>query len=177
MSDEVRVKDPVTGGEKGSKLARYDLIPAEPLRLLAEHYGRGAQKYEDRNWERGYRWSLSFAALNRHLWAFWNGEDVDPETGSLHMTAVAWHAFALLEYAQRHLGTDDRPHAGEAQALRWADWINRTDRAHDPLFVGRPGPDGRPAVSNSGPVLGNAPGASYEPDYAQMGRDLADFER
>lgn len=98
-----------TGAEKGTKLARYDLVPAEPLRLLAEHYGRGSLKYADRNWEKGYEWSKSFAALNRHLWAFWNGEDIDPETGSPHMAAVAWHAFAMLEYTRTHPEFDDRP--------------------------------------------------------------------
>lgn len=109
MSEEIRVKDPTTGAEKGSKLARYDLIPAGPLRLLAEHYGRGARKYADRNWERGYRWSLSFAALQRHVWAFWGGENVDAETGSQHLVAVAWHALALLEFANTYPQGDDRP--------------------------------------------------------------------
>lgn len=31
---------------------RYDLIPLEPLKRLAELYARGAQKYGDRNWEK-----------------------------------------------------------------------------------------------------------------------------
>lgn len=108
--DEIRVVSS-TGGEKGSKLARYDLIPVEPLRLLAEHFGRGARKYEDRNWERGYDWSLSFAALQRHAWQFWGGEDIDPETGSPHMVAVAWHALALVEYMAAHPEFDNRPDA------------------------------------------------------------------
>lgn len=107
-SGEVRVVDPLTGGEKGSKLARYDLIPAGPLWELAEHFGRGARKYEDRNWEKGYRWGLSFAALMRHAWAFWRGEDKDEETGSSHLIAVAWHALALREFQLREKGTDDR---------------------------------------------------------------------
>lgn len=97
-----------TGAQKAGNLERYDLIPAEPLRMLAEHYGRGAKKYADRNWEKGYDWGLSFAALNRHLWQFWAGEDVDPETGSLHITAVAWHAFALAEYMATHPEFDNR---------------------------------------------------------------------
>lgn len=109
MTEEVRIVDPKTGGEKGSKLARYDLIPPHVLHALAEHYGRGARKYADRNWERGYRWGLSFAALLRHLFAWWGGEDVDEETGSSHMVAVAWHAFALAEFQRTGKGTDDRP--------------------------------------------------------------------
>ncbi len=107
--EEHRVTDPETGGEKNSKLARFDLIPTGPLWKLAEHYGEGAKKYDDRNWERGYRWSLSYAALNRHLNAWWDGEDFDEETGSNHMTAVLWHAMALLEFTETHPDKDDRP--------------------------------------------------------------------
>ena len=112
MSDrrsEVRYVDPISGGEKGTKLARFDLIPEIPLYALAEHYGRGAGKYDDHNWRRGYPWSISFAALNRHLWTWWNGEDVDPELHSHHLDAVAWHAFALREFVETHPSRDDRP--------------------------------------------------------------------
>lgn len=113
-----------TGGRKGTKPERYDLIPAGPLRSLAMHYGIGAEKYTerdaagavvhqgDRNWERGYEWSKSFAALNRHLWQFWDGEDIDEETGSPHIIAVAWHALALAEFACTHPEYDDRPTGG-----------------------------------------------------------------
>ena len=107
--DEVRVVDKDTGGEKGSKLARFDLLPADPLRQLAEHYGKGALKYDARNWERGYAWSLTYAALQRHANAFWSGEDIDPDSGSHHMVAVAWHALALVEFARTHKEKDDRP--------------------------------------------------------------------
>lgn len=98
-----------TGGQKGSKLARFDLVPVGPLTELAEHFGRGAAKYEDRNWERGYEWSLSYAALMRHLTQFWNGEDLDPETGGKHIIAVAWHALALAEFMDKQREFDNRP--------------------------------------------------------------------
>ena len=106
-SAETRVVDPLTGGEKGSKLARYDLIPPDALMALAEHYGRGVNKYADRNWEKGYKWGLSYAALMRHLETWRSGEDIDAETGSNHLTAVIWHAIALLVFQTRGLGTDD----------------------------------------------------------------------
>ena len=91
-----------TGASKGSKSARFDLIPAGVLLELAEHYGRGAEKYAPvngrDNWRNGYDWGLSLAALMRHLNAFQRGEDIDEETGSKHMIAVAWHAFTLVEF-------------------------------------------------------------------------------
>jgi len=128
MSDEVRIKNTATGGEKGSKLARFDLVPVGPLTKLAEHYGRGAEKYEDRNWERGIDWSLSYAALMRHVVAWWGGEDCDEDTGSTHMAAVAWHAFALMEYATTHPELDNRPFSeGDEWELPSETWAKLTD--------------------------------------------------
>ena len=105
--NEAIVTDPDTGGRKASKLARFDLIPPEAEWALAEHYGKGCAKYESRNWEKGYKWGLSLAALRRHLNLWHQGESYDEETGSHHLIAVAWHAFALFTYELRGLGTDD----------------------------------------------------------------------
>ena len=88
---------------------RFDLLPPEALQALAEHYGKGAEKYAARNWERGMDWCKCFASLERHAWAWMGGEDIDPENGSHHMIAVAWNAMALFTYAMRNIGTDDRP--------------------------------------------------------------------
>lgn len=109
METKVLVTDAETGGQKESKSARYDLIPSYPLDMLARVFGSGAEKYEPRNWERGYRWGLSFAALQRHLWAFWRGEDVDPESGLPHLSHAAWHCMVLLEFSRIHPMGDDRP--------------------------------------------------------------------
>ena len=109
MSKDETVNVSKTGGRKAGNLDRYDLIPAEPLRLLAHHYGVGATKYDDNNWRKGYDWSLSFAALNRHLWQFWSGEDIDEETGTPHIIAVAWHAFTLAWFADNLPEYDNRP--------------------------------------------------------------------
>lgn len=108
FSTETRITDPDTGAEKCSKLARFDLIPVEALEELAEHFGRGSAKYADHNWRRGYKWSLSFAALLRHAFAFWKGEDLDAETGSKHIIAVAWHALVLATFMQEQREKDDR---------------------------------------------------------------------
>ena len=63
----------------------------------------------DRNWERGYEWSKSFGALQRHAWAWWEGETFDAETNVSHMTNVAWHAFALVHFEKYATNLDDRP--------------------------------------------------------------------
>lgn len=115
---EQRQVDPKTGGEKGTKLAAFDLIPWTIVHEIAEHFGRGARKYASRNWERGYNWSYSFAALHRHLEAFWSGDEIDhdpslyvegEEHTARHIIAVAWHALVLAFFSRYHIGTDDRP--------------------------------------------------------------------
>lgn len=115
MTEEIRSVSS-TGGEKGVKLERFDLIPIEALTALATHYGVGARKYADNQWRKGYEWSKSYAALQRHLTAWWGGEDIDAETGSSHLAAVAWHAFTLLTFVSEHPDFDDRFKAPERPA-------------------------------------------------------------
>lgn len=113
MSEEVKIVDPETGGAKGQKAARFDMIPSDFLWKLAEHYGAGEKKYpsDDRgvaNWQRGYDWRLSVAALQRHLHQWLQGEDMDAETGSHHLVAVAWHCIALWWFQKHGKGRDFR---------------------------------------------------------------------
>jgi alpha-ketoglutarate-dependent taurine dioxygenase len=106
-----------TGGEKGMKPERYDLIPVEALASVARLYGEGAKKYSEHNWRKGYEWSKSYAALNRHLAEFWKGVDIDPETGQPHLAAVVFHAFTLLTFMEEQRDFDDRYSTTEAQRL------------------------------------------------------------
>lgn len=99
-----------TGGRKEVKQEMYALIPTEPLAELARLYGYGAGKYSERNWEKGYAFSASYSALQRHANQFWAGENVDPESGCSHLAAVCFHAFAMLEFLCTHPEYDDRPH-------------------------------------------------------------------
>lgn len=112
MAFERRVVNEKTGGEKGQKLARFDLIPPDAEWALAEHYGRNIGKYAERNWERGTNYSLNYAAAKRHLTQFWMGEE-DDEDGCSHLMAVAWHAFALYTFLTTHPELDDRPGCGQ----------------------------------------------------------------
>lgn len=97
-----------TGGEKGQKLAQLSSLDPKALLVLAEVSGFGAQKYAPHNFLKGYDWSLSFDAGQRHLLAFWAGEDNDPESGLPHLGHAAWHCLAMLSFLERGLGTDDR---------------------------------------------------------------------
>lgn len=116
MTNEVRSVSS-TGGEKGTKDERFDLLPWGSLAKIARHFGEGAKKYDDHNWRRGYEWSKSFAALQRHLTAFWEGEDIDEETGSPHLAAAGFHILVLLEYMDTHPDFDDRYKKPETNPL------------------------------------------------------------
>ena len=107
VGSEVRTTSS-TGGQKGVKDERFDLIPAGALTTLARHYGIGARKYDDNQWRKGYEWSKSYAALQRHLNLWAGGQDIDEETGSPHLAAGAWHCFTLLTFADEHPNFDDR---------------------------------------------------------------------
>jgi hypothetical protein len=70
----------------------------------------GANKYSERNWEKGMDWSRAFSAMMRHMWAWWAGEDHDGETGLSHLAHAACCVLFLLAYSKRFDGYDDRPH-------------------------------------------------------------------
>lgn len=87
---------------------RFDLFPVRPLESVAEVFTIGAKKYEDRNWEKGLKWGRVFAALMRHAWKWWRGEQLDAEDGQHHLASVVWCALVLMEYERTHPELDDR---------------------------------------------------------------------
>lgn len=105
---ETRVVNAVTGAEKGSKAQRFDLVPMKALAEIAEVYDMGSRKYADHNWRKGYDWGLSYAAMMRHMAAFWEGEDLDSESGLSHVAHACWHGLTLLTFIREHPELDDR---------------------------------------------------------------------
>ena len=108
-------REEVTEGQKfDSNKLRYELLPPELLEEVARVLTFGAHKYSARNWELGMAWSRPFGALMRHMWAWWRGEEKDPETGYSHLAHAACCIAFLVSYEARNTGTDDRP-KGEKQ--------------------------------------------------------------
>lgn len=98
---------------RGTKLddgkVRMDLLPPELLFGVAKVLEFGANKYAERNWEKGMDWGRIFGALMRHMWAWWKGEKVDPETGYSHLWHAATNIAFLIAYEERKVGKDTRP--------------------------------------------------------------------
>lgn len=94
------IREPSTG--KG----RFDLITPFGLMRLAKWYELGAQKYADRNWEKGMPFSRYIDSAERHIAKYKMGmEDED------HLIAAVWNLFAIIhhqELGQTEL--DDMPH-------------------------------------------------------------------
>ena len=89
--------------------SRIDLIAPEMLFALGDILAYGAQKYAQRNWEQGMDWGRVFGALMRHMWAWWGGEDLDPESELSHLGHAAFHVMGLMQLSYTHKDLDDRP--------------------------------------------------------------------
>lgn len=87
---------------------RHDLAPAFAQEQYAKVLTRGANKYGDRNWEKGMQWSKVLESLKRHVLAWELGEDYDQETGEYHMAHVMCNAAFLTEYYKIYPQGDNR---------------------------------------------------------------------
>ncbi len=91
----------------------------------------GAKKYGEDNWRKGMKWSRPFNAAMRHMWAWWRGENVDPETGLSHLSHAACNLQFLDEYQRTGTGEDDRPGKdGAAFILYQSVWTMYPERTH-----------------------------------------------
>lgn len=108
MSENEEIHVSETGAKKAGNLQRVGLVPPEFILALSKHYGVGAKKYAAHNWRGGYDWELSYNAAMRHLLQFWQGEDIDEETGSPHVISAAWHCCALSIFMEEHPELDTR---------------------------------------------------------------------
>jgi hypothetical protein len=109
---------PLEGRKDDGGKDPWHLVPWDAVRGIVKILAFGAKKYGDRNWEKGMDWSRPYAALIRHLTAWWNGEKADAETGYSHL----WHAgcciLFLIAYELRGTGHDDRPVPAEPKEWR-----------------------------------------------------------
>jgi hypothetical protein len=107
------------GGEAikhDSDKPRLDLLSVDAQVAIAKIMTFGAKKYGDQNWRQGFAYSRLYAALQRHLTSWWNGDNLDSETGASHLHHAGCCLQMLIEHEIRNLGTDDRYYKGAAKA-------------------------------------------------------------
>lgn len=88
------------------------LMPPEALADICKVLEFGAQKYGRNNWRDdgdSTPWSRSYASIQRHLNAYWSGEDIDPESGQRHLAHAACQCIILMvQQDDGHSAMDDR---------------------------------------------------------------------
>lgn len=109
-------KDPKQ--EAGMAKVPFHALPFAVLAEDAVAHGEGAQKYGRHNWREGdVLASTYFAAAMRHLCAWYEGEDIDPESGLSHLVKARASLGVLRDAQIQGRAIDDRPAPSPAAFL------------------------------------------------------------
>jgi hypothetical protein len=86
-----------------------DLLPPRPLVEIAQVLTDGAARYGEYNWTKGLKFSRLKAAMERHLLAWWAGEDLDPDSGKPHLAHLGCELLFAMDLRHTMPEMDDRP--------------------------------------------------------------------
>lgn len=101
-------ENPKTGA--GRLKFSMSVLPANVMGELALALTEGARKYGRHNYRVGMvHASVYYDALMRHMSAWWEGEDIDPESGLSHLVKAAACLIVLRDAMVRDAVDDDRP--------------------------------------------------------------------
>jgi len=89
---------------------RMDLLPPKALEGIAKIMTYGAAKYNDYNYKqgKGLDWDRMLGACYRHLNAWNDGEDLDPESGQSHLYHAGCCIMMLIDLIDSKKGQDTR---------------------------------------------------------------------
>jgi len=94
----------------GTAKVPYSCLSGPVLTEMGLAMMEGARKYGRHNWRQaGIRTSVYYDACLRHLIAWWEGEDIDPDSGVHHVTKAISGLHVLRDAQIRGAVTDDRP--------------------------------------------------------------------
>lgn len=98
----------------GIRKAPLSTVPANVIAELGVAMLEGASKYGRHNYRAtGVRASVYYDAAMRHLIAWWEGEDIDPDSGVSHITKLLACMTVLRDAMHRDNWEDDRPPASK----------------------------------------------------------------
>jgi hypothetical protein len=98
----------------GVKKAPMSYVPARVMAEVGVGMLEGGLKYGPYNWRTaGIRSSVYYDATIRHLVSWFEGEDVDPDSGLSHITKAICSLMVLRDGLIEGNVTDDRPPAGD----------------------------------------------------------------
>lgn len=86
----------------------FDLLPPYAVEQVVRALTDGASKYTPNNWAKGLSWKDTMASLKRHINAWEQGHDINPESGVYHLAHSVCNALYLLEFYKIYPQGDDR---------------------------------------------------------------------
>ncbi len=113
-NDQVReagatpIPEPTKGLKYDSDKEPVSLLSRIWLLGVARVMGFGAHKYAAHNWRNGLERSRLVSAALRHILAYNEGEDLDPETGLSHLDHASCCLMFAREMHETHPELDDR---------------------------------------------------------------------
>lgn len=94
----------------GVSKAPLSVLPFRVLWGVAQAFLEGALKYGRHNYRTaGVRASVYFDAVQRHMGAWWEGEDIDPDSGLSHIDKAIASLMVLRDGMYQGNWNDDRP--------------------------------------------------------------------
>lgn len=94
----------------GTKKAPISTISAPVILEVGLAMLEGARKYGRHNYRpAGVRGSVYYDAVFRHLASWWEGEDIDPDSGLSHITKAIAGLMVLRDSMIQENWVDDRP--------------------------------------------------------------------
>lgn len=94
----------------GIRKAPLSTVPSGVMAEVGVAMLEGACKYGRHNYRvSGVRASVYYDALMRHMLAWWEGEDVDPDSNLSHVTKAITTLVVLRDAMMQDMLTDDRP--------------------------------------------------------------------
>jgi hypothetical protein len=104
------VKDSNPKDSVGIKKVPFSTVPAPVIAELGLALLEGARKYGRHNYRAiGVRGSVYYDACLRHLMQWWEGEDIDPDSGLNHIVKAAACLLVLRDAMLLDKCFDDRP--------------------------------------------------------------------
>lgn len=97
-----------SGTKRDEGKPNLEYIPREALEGAGRAFGFGARKYAPHNFKLGLAYSRLAGAIMRHLTAFMDNEDLDPESGLSHLDHLLSSASMLKYMEVNRKDMDDR---------------------------------------------------------------------
>lgn len=120
----------------GVTKAPVSVVPGPFLFALGQALLEGALKYGRHNYRAcGVRYSVYFDAAMRHLFAWWEGEDRDPDSGLPHIIKAAACLAVLHDSMGQCNAHDDRPPQSPGF------WLERVNEHTKELLARYPNPE------------------------------------